>query len=87
MTTSSIVAVVLISIFLATVCALGFAIYSKQKELDAPFRGILIVDKQEDGPAMVYMQAVVDPGTFKEGEAVKLRVRIVKPDSQGKHGS
>lgn len=55
----------------------------KQEKLDAPCKGLLIVDRQDvEGPCMVYLQAIVDPGEFKEGEMVKLKVRHTKPDSQ-----
>lgn len=57
------------------VCALFSRIIQKQKELDAPFAGNLIVDPQDH---MVYYQAMNDPMQYKEGEVVKLRVRIVK---------
>lgn len=67
---------------------LFLAILRAQKKLDAPMRGFLLVDKQdEEGPTMVYLQALVDPGTFTDGEEVKLKVRIVPPESQGKQGS
>lgn len=60
----------------------------KQKSLDAPCRGLLIIDRQDvEGPCMVYLQAMVDPGTFTDGELVKLKVCHVKPDSQGKQAT
>lgn len=73
--------------FVLFVCAIGLfiGILIRQKELDIPCKGLLIVDRQDiEGPCMVYLQAMVDPGTFKEGEEVKLKVCVVKPDSQGK---
>lgn len=61
------------------------AILATQKSLDAPMNGILLVDHQEEeGRPLVYFQAVVDPQTYKDGEVIKLRVKIVKPKSQGK---
>lgn len=67
------------------VCLLTTAIYllakvlKSQRELDAPYRGIMIVDRQdEDGKTFVYFQSVVDPITFKDGEIIKLRVNVVK---------
>lgn len=75
---------ILVLFFLITI-GLFIGILIRQKELDIPCKGLLIVDRQDiEGPCMVYLQAMVDPGTFKEGEDVKLRVRVVKPESQGK---
>lgn len=83
----SVVVVSVIGVLLLGFFVLGIMVYLKQKDLDAPFKGILIVDHQdEEGPSMVYLQAVVDPGTFTDGEAVKLRVKIVQPESQHKQG-
>ena len=60
----------------------------KQKQLDEPCKGLLIVDRQDfEGPCMVYLQAIVDPGEFKEGEKIKLKVRHVHPDSQEKQAT
>lgn len=79
--------ILIIAALLLVTIGLFVAIIFKQQNLDAPCKGFLIVDTQEeDGPCMVYLQAVVDPGTFAEGEVVKLRVRHVKPESQGKQG-
>lgn len=83
----TIMVVGIIILLLAGFFSMGVAVYLKQKSIDAPFKGILIVDKQDiEGPSMVYLQAMVDPGTFTDGEEVKLRVRLVKPKSQGKQG-
>lgn len=77
---------VIIVLFLIVI-GLFAGILIRQKELDSPCKGLLIVDRQDiEGPCMVYLQAMVDPGTFKEGEMVKLKVCVVKPDSQGKQG-
>ena len=76
----------IIAALLIVALGLFIAILFRQKEIDIPCKGFLIVDHDEEGPCMVYLQALVDPGTFKEGEVVKLRVRHVKPESQGKQG-
>lgn len=74
---------------IATMCLIIIGLFAsivlRQKSLDVPCKGLLIVDRQDiEGPCMVYLQAMVDPGTFNEGEEVKLKVRIVRNDSQGK---
>lgn len=59
----------------------------RQKHLDAPCKGLLIVDRQDfEGPCYVYLQTTVDPATFREGEEVKLKVRVVLPKTQQKQG-
>ena len=76
-------ALIVIGLMLLTLAGLFACIIFRQKELDTPCKGVLIVDRQDiEGPCMVYLQAMVDPGTFKEGEIVKLKVCHVKPDSQ-----
>ena len=55
----------------------------RQKHLDTPCKGLLIVDHQDiEGPCMVYLQALVDPGEFKDGESVKLKVRLVRNENK-----
>ena len=79
---------VIISLMFLILGGLFVSILLKQKAIDVPCKGLLIVDRSDfEGPCMVYLQAVVDPGTFKEGETVKLRVRHVKPESQGKQAA
>lgn len=79
--------VLIIAALLVVAIGLFVAIIFNQQKLDSPVKGFLIVDSmEEDGTCMVYLQAMVDPGTFDEGEIVKLRVRHVKPESQGKQG-
>ncbi len=81
------IAWVVIGLMFLILGGLFVGILIKQKSLDIPSKGLLIVDHQDiEGPCMVYLQALVDPGTFKEGEEVKLKVCVVKPDSQGKQG-
>lgn len=75
----------IIAVLFLVAIGLFCGILIRQKELDAPCKGLLIVDRQDvEGPCMVYLQALVDPGTFEEGEMVKLKVVHVKPDSQHK---
>ena len=58
-------------------------IIQRQKKLDIPCSGVLIVDRQDpEAPCTVYLQVNVDPSQFKEGEDVKLKVRTVITDSQ-----
>ena len=80
--------VYVVCVLFCLIVALFVSILLKQKSLDIPCKGLLIVDRQDfEGPCMVYLQAIVDPGTFKEGETVKLKVRHVKPESQGKQAT
>ena len=68
------------------ICGLFVDIVIRQKSIDVPCAGILIVDRQDrEGPCMVYLQAIVDPGTFEENQMVKLKVKHVDPASQLKH--
>lgn len=55
---------------------IGALILRAQKKLDAPPGGLLLVDKREDTPA-VYFQALRDPGTFTDGEEIRLKVVVV----------
>lgn len=73
----------IVVLMFAILAGLFIAIIQRQKNLDAPCKGLLIVDKTDtEGPCMVYLQAIVDPGEFKEGELVKLKVRHTKFESQ-----
>lgn len=67
---------------------IGYLVYDTQKGIDAPFGGMLMVEKTyPDEPAMVYFLPEEDPKTFKDGAVLKIRVQIVQDPSQGKHGS
>lgn len=64
---------------------LFISIVVRQKKLDKPCTGVLIIDRQDpEVPCMVYLQANVDPGTLKDGERVKFKVKVVREESQGK---
>ena len=79
---------VIIGLMFLILAGLFLEIIIKQKKLDEPCKGLLIVDRQDiEGPCMVYLQAIVDPGTFREGEKIKLKVRHTRPDSQEKQAS
>lgn len=74
---------VVLGIMFLALAGLLISILYTQKTLDIPCSGLLLVDHQDtDGPALVYFQAAVDPKTYKDGETIKLRVKIIKPDSQ-----
>ena len=73
---------ILLLMFLIVI-GLFLEIVARQKKLDTPCKGVLIVDRQDpEAPCMVYLQVNVDPSQFKEGEDVKLKVRTVITDSQ-----
>ena len=72
---------VLAGVFMIT-AVIGALILHAQKKLDSPYGGILVVEKQDGEPALVYFQAVRDPGTFTDGQELKLKVRVM---SQDKH--
>ena len=81
---SWLVIVVIVLLFLGLI-GVGVGILYTQKILDIPYSGFLLIDKQDPNePAMVYFQALVDPKEYKNGETIKLHVKIVKPESQGK---
>lgn len=83
---------VVFTVILLTAIGVGVGILHTQKILDIPYSGFLLVDrKEEDEPAMVYFQAMVDPKEYRDGETIKLKVRIVPSkheasESQGKQG-
>ena len=58
--------------------AVGLLVYRAQKRLDAPYGGILVVERNKGEPAAVYFQAVADPGTFTDGQDLKLKVRVLE---------
>lgn len=58
----------------------GWGILKAQKELDAPFAGLLVVDRTDDGKPLVYYQAVDNPENLINGQTIKLKVRVVKEE-------
>lgn len=78
---------IVVGLLFIGIIVVGACILYTQKMLDIPYSGFLLIDKQEpEEPAMVYFQALVDPKEYKNGETIKLKVRLVKPESQGKQG-
>ena len=71
------VAVAVAVIVFAAVAVLLVFVYRAQLRLDIPDGGLLVVEKQEDGPVLVYFQAMKDPGTFTDGEQIRLKVRVM----------
>lgn len=61
---------------------IGWLILRAQKELDIPLSGLLLVDRNEDEKTMVYLQINVNPETLKDGQTVKLKAKVVEPESQ-----
>ena len=55
----------------------GILVYRAQKKLDAPYGGILVVEKIEGEPTGIYFQAFADPGAFTDGQELKLKVKVV----------
>ena len=77
------VGIVILAVMLLIVGGLFVEIIVWQKKLDAPCKGVLIIDRQDpEAPCMVYLQANVDPDTLTNGELVKFRVRTVTDKSQ-----
>lgn len=75
--------VVIIGLMLLILGVLFVRIILRQKQLDIPCSGVLIVDRQDpESKCLVYLQVNVDPTTFKEGQEVKLKVATVIDDSQ-----
>lgn len=73
---------VLMGIFVVIPAFVGWLILRAQKELDIPLSGLLLVDRNEDEKTMVYLQINVNPETLKDGQTVKLKAKVVDPDSQ-----
>ena len=73
---------VLMGIFVVILAFVGWLILRAQKELDIPLSGLLLVDRNEDEKTMVYLQINVNPETLKDGQTVKLKAKVVNPDSQ-----
>lgn len=62
----------------------GAIVIKKQTEIDTPVTGELVIDQQvPDEPAGVYFYNL--PGSYKSGTIIKLRVKVIRGDSQGKH--
>lgn len=77
------VGIVILAVMLLIVGGLFIDIVNRQKALDAPCKGVLIIDRQDpEAPCMVYLQANVNPDTLNDGELVKFRVRTVTDKSQ-----
>ena len=74
----------IIASLFCSVIFLGLMILRAQKELDAPCKGQLIVDRNDiDGNGtLVYIQSTVSPETLTNGERVKLVVKVVEKKSQ-----
>lgn len=68
--------------FLAIAVVVGVLILRAQKRIDAPYGGIMVVEKQEGEPSLVYFQAMADPGTYTDGQELKLKVRIMEVNRQ-----
>ena len=49
-----------------------------QKKIDAPYGGTIVVEEQDDGPALVYLDVLNDPSTYKDRQDMKLKVRVLK---------
>lgn len=78
----------IIGLMLLIVGGLFVSIVIRQKELDIPCKGLLVVDRQDaEGPCLVYLEATVDPATFTDGEMVKLTVTHVYDKSHQKQGA
>lgn len=73
---------VLFAVFILFPAFVGWLILRAQKELDVPLSGLLLVDRNEDEKTMVYLQINVNPETLKDGQTVKLKAKVVDPDSQ-----
>ena len=73
---------VLLALFVVVPAFIGWLILRAQKELDIPLSGLLLVDRNEDEKTMVYLQINVNPETLKDGQTVKLKAKVVDPDSQ-----
>lgn len=78
---------VLLALLVLAVLAL-IMVYKKQCLLDAPFKGIFFVEHQGEGlQPLVWFQAAENPELFKDGDIIKLKVRVVKDISQEKQRS
>ena len=85
------IAWVILAILFLISGGLFVAILIRQKELDAPVKGLLVIDCQDpEHHSEVYLKGAIldrDPKTFTDGELIKLEVCVITGNSQGKHAT